>query len=170
MPSRAEFTPQRLCTDALLLGAALILSWLEILLPMPAIPGFKPGLCNIAVLLAVHRFSLADGAIISLSRIAVMSILFGSVTSFAFSLGGGILSLAVMGLTKPMHGRFSLAGISVLSAAAHNIGQTIAACLVFTSPAPLGMLWWLLLLALPTGLLTGIAAELTARRLNRGAR
>ena len=61
--------------------------------------------------------------------------------------------------------KMSLVGVSVLASAAHNLGQTGAACLVFGSLSPLGMLWWLFLLSAPTGLVTGIPAEIITRRL-----
>lgn len=163
-PSRADV--RRLTADGLMLAAALILSWLEAVLPLSApLPGFRLGLANIAVLLTAHLLGRSDALAVSLTRIFILSLLFGSAASFAFSLGGGLLALAVIVLTKPIYGRMSLIGISVLSAAAHNLGQVLAACGVFMSPAPIGMLWWLLLLSIPTGILTGLLSELLFRRL-----
>lgn len=157
---------RRLATDALLLAAALILAWLEAILPLGLpIFGFKLGLANIAVVLAVHLTSRRDALVVMLARVAVMSTLFGSVTSFAFSLAGGLFAFAVAAATKKIYGKISFVGVSILASAAHNVGQTLAACAVFVSPAPLGLLWWLLLLAIPTGALTGILAEIIYQRI-----
>ncbi len=147
---------------ALLLGAALILSYVEALVPLGA---FKIGLPNVAVLLICKLFSRRMGLLLSLARISLSTLLFGSVTAFAFSLGGGILAWILIALTLPFYGKISFIGISVLAAAAHNFGQTIAACFVFGSVAPLAMLWWLLLLAVPAGILTGMLAQIVCGRL-----
>ncbi|MBQ8509944.1 MAG: Gx transporter family protein [Clostridia bacterium] len=164
MPGKAK----RLALDAMLLGAALILSWLESMLPMP-LPGFRLGLGNIAIVLTARLVSRADGLAVLILRVAVTSLLFGSVTTFAFSLAGGLLAWGVTALLLPLYGRISLIGVSILAAGAHNLGQVFAACAMFASASPLAMLWWLLLLAVPAGALTGALAEVCVRRV-RGVR
>ena len=155
--TKRSFDTKRLTTDAVLLAAALIIARLEALLPaFLVMPGFKPGLANIATLLTVRLCGRRDGFALTLLRVTITSVLFGSVTSFLFSLCGGVLSFVVTA---------ALVGVSVLASAAHNLGQTGAACLVFGSMSPLGMLWWLFLLSVPTGLVTGIPAEIITRRL-----
>jgi heptaprenyl diphosphate synthase len=157
---------KRLTIDALLLSSALILSWLEAVLPFTIpLPGFKLGFANIATLLAVQLIGRADALYITLSRVFIISLLFGSVTGFIFSLAGGLLAFIMSAALRSTYGKISLIGISVAASAAHNIGQVLAACLVFTSISPLGMLWWLLLLSIPSGFLTGFAAEISLRRL-----
>lgn len=169
MPTRLQddkSPAKRLTVDALLLSAALILSWLETVLPFALpLPGFKPGFANIVTLLAIHLIGRRDALLIMLSRVLVMALLFGSVTSFVFSIGGGVFAFAVMAATKSCYGKLSLVGISVAASAAHNFGQLLAACAVFSSLSPLGMLWWLLLLSIPTGILTGMLAEISFRNL-----
>lgn len=154
-----------LSSYAMLLSAALILSYIEALLPPLGI--FKLGLANIAVTLAVYLRSRRCGFSVMLCRVAITSLLFGSVTSFIFSLCGGILAFLISAALVPLHkrGAISLIGVSILSAAAHNLGQVTAACAVFYSPAPLAMLWWLLLAAIPTGAFTGILSELIKSRI-----
>ena len=146
---------------ASLLSAALILSYVEAIVPLG---GFRIGLANIAVLIACHLLSRQMGLLIMAARVLISSILFGSVTTFVFSICGGLLAWCVMAVMLPFYGKFSLIGISVLSAAAHNLGQVLAACGVLASAAPLSMLWWLLLLAIPAGILTGLLAEVICRR------
>ena len=52
-------------------------------------------------------------------------------------------------------GRFSVYGVSMLGAAAHNIGQTAAAMVLMNSVYIGAYLPYLLLVAIVTGLLTG---------------
>ena len=55
------FDTKRLTTDAVLLAAALIIARLEALLPaFLVMPGFKPGLANIATLLTVRLCGRRD--------------------------------------------------------------------------------------------------------------
>ena len=156
--------PRRLATDAMLLSAALILSYLEAILPLQLpVFGFKLGLANIAIVLASYRAGRSDALVITLLRVFITSLLFGSVTSFCFSLAGGLLAWGTVALTKPLYGKISLVGVSVSAAAAHNLGQTLAACLLFTSIAPASFLGWLFLLSVPAGILTGLLGEAILR-------
>ncbi len=166
MASQVNRSAARTLTSyAMLLSAALILSYIEALLPSLGI--FKLGLANIAVTLAVYLRSRKCGFSVMVCRVAITSLLYGSVTSFVFSLCGGILAWGVSSVLVSLHkrGTISLIGVSILSAASHNLGQVLAACAVFTSPAPLAMLWWLLLAAIPTGAFTGILSELAKSRI-----
>ncbi len=149
----------RLSIDSALLGAALMLSMIEGIIPLAVIPlpGFKLGLANIAITVAAYRYSLKDAAIISFARILIVFLLFGGVTTVIFSVFGSILSLLTLALmkTKPLSEKFSFIGISVSSAAAHNIGQLTAASLV-VSPASLSYAPALIFAAIICGGLNGI--------------
>lgn len=126
---------RRLALDALLLAVALIFSYVEAIFPLTAfipLPSFKLGLANVVIMLAVWTASAADAAIISLLRILVMGLLFGNPVSIWFSLGGAIFSLLTLIILKKfLSEKFSFVGISVLSAASHNIGQVLFATAFF---------------------------------------
>ena len=114
----------------LLVALALILSYLESLLPFSfGVPGIKLGLPNLVVIFALYRMGVRNAAILSLLRVALASILFGSVMSFAYSAVGAALSLLVMWGMKTS-GRFGTAGVSVAGALAHNFGQILTAALL----------------------------------------
>lgn len=114
----------------MLIALALILSYLESLVPLSlAVPGVKMGLPNIVIVFALYSLSFKDAAIISLVRVVLVSILFGSVLSMAYSLAGAVLSLAVMLLLYKSKS-FGAAGVSVAGAVAHNAGQILAAMLL----------------------------------------
>ena len=77
------------------------------------------------------------------------------------SLAGGVACTAVMSLAAMMmrKGYLSLVSVSVLGAAAHNLVQLAVAGAIIGSAALLrGYFPLLLLLAVPTGVFTGLAA------------
>ncbi len=160
---------QRLCLNAMMLGLCLLLSYVEAILPLTAwipLPGFKLGLANILISLVFVILSPWDGALISVCRISIMSLLFGNVTGFLFSLGGGLLSyLGLWLFAKAGHRHFSMIGVSVGCAALHNIGQLLVASLLFGSEILMGYLPTLLLAALLFGTVTGILLQLILPRL-----
>lgn len=150
---------KRIALCGLLTATALVLSLVERMFPLQAVapvPGIKLGLANVVTLFALHRLGLRETAAIVLVRVTLSSIFMGSVTGFLFSLFGGLLSLVVMRLLLAGEGRwFSVAGLSVAGAAAHNIGQIAAAVLVLGTTDVIGYLPLLLIMALPLGLVTG---------------
>ena len=82
-----------------------------------------------------------------------------------FSLTGGILALLTMILAKKAS-LLSVYGVSVLGAAAHNLGQILAAMVLLRSVYVAAYLPWLLLAAIVTGLLTGAAGGGVLRALS----
>lgn len=154
---------KRVALCGLLTALALVLSLVERLFPLSAIipiPGIKLGLANVVTLFALVRLRKRDAAAILLVRVTLASVFMGSVTSFLFALFGGLLSLAVTAALLPLRGRwFSLVGISIAGAAAHNIGQIGAAMLVLRSVYVAAYLPLLLLSALVMGLVTGLVCR-----------
>ena len=118
-----------LASDALILTAVLILSYVESAVPVIGIPipGFKLGLCNIGITLCVFRNSPVHGFGVSLARILIMFLLFGNSASMLFSLLGSFLALAVLTAMYMKNPGFSFLGISVICALFHNLGQLMAA-------------------------------------------
>ena len=110
----------------LLTALALVLSYLESLVPPLWVPGVKLGLPNLAVVFALYRLGWKDACAISLVRVMLVALLFGNGVSMAYSLAGAALSLALMGLLKKSE-RFSSVGVSVAGGVAHNAGQILVA-------------------------------------------
>ena len=130
---------KRLVLLAMLTAVAMILSYVESLLPSVGIPGVKMGLANIAVIFALFRFGWKEAAALSLVRVVLVSLLFGSVGAMLYSLAGAVLSLAVMALLRRID-RFSTVGISVAGGVAHNAGQILMAMLILQTKQLLGYL------------------------------
>jgi len=118
--------PSKVAQYGLLTALALVLSYLESLLPPLGVPGVKLGLPNLAVVFALYRLGLRDACAISLVRVVLVALLFGNGAALAYSLAGAVLSLAVMGLLRKT-GKFSSVGVSVAGGVAHNAGQILVA-------------------------------------------
>lgn len=146
-------TARRMARYALLTALAMVLSWLESMIPVSAAaPGVKLGLTNLVVLFALYRMGLREAAVISLVRVGLVSITFGNAYSFAYSLAGAVLSLAVIALLRRT-GRFSILGVSIAGGVSHNLAQILVAM------AALGTarLAWYLPALLVSGTAAGVA-------------
>ena len=155
---------KRLVLLAMLTAVAMILSYVESLLPSVGIPGVKLGLANIAVIFALFRFGWKEAAVLSLVRVVLVSLLFGSVGAMLYSLAGAVLSLAVMALLRRID-RFSTVGVSVAGGVAHNAGQILMAMLILQTKQLLGYLPVLAVSGIAGGVLTGLTAALLIRRI-----
>ena len=155
---------KRLVLLAMLTAVAMILSYVESLLPSVGIPGVKMGLANIAVIFALFRFGWKEATALSLVRVVLVILLFGSVGAMLYSLAGAVLSLAVMALLRRID-RFSTVGISVAGGVAHNAGQILMAMLILQTKQLLGYLPVLAVSGIAGGVLTGLAAALLIRRI-----
>ncbi|MBO5898938.1 MAG: Gx transporter family protein [Clostridia bacterium] len=158
MPSSVKSYPvRRLTTDALLLCVALMLSYLEALLPIVPLPGVRLGLAQSVVTVAYFRLGRTDAAVISAARVALMALLFGSVTSLYFSACGALLSYLGLYLgDRLLRKRCSYIGLGVLCAALHNVGQCVAAATLFGGGLLLTYLPALLVVACAMGALGGV--------------
>ena len=151
---------------ALLTAAAMILSYVESLLPSPGVPGVKLGLANIAVIFALYRLGGREAAAVSLVRVGMVSLLFGSLGALFYSLAGAVLSLAVMALVRRTE-RFSAVGVSVAGGVSHNAGQILMAMLLLETRRLIWLLPVLVLSGLAGGILVGLTAALLIKRIPR---
>ena len=147
---------------SLCLAVALILSYVESLLPGLGVPGIKLGLPNIAVLFVLYRLGTGRAAAVSLTRVVLVSLLFGTFASFCYSLAGAGLSLGLMALLRRT-GRFSPAGVSVAGGVAHNLGQAAMAAVLLGT----GRILWYLPALLAGGVAAGLAVGLAGGLLLR---
>ncbi|HHW12612.1 MAG TPA: Gx transporter family protein [Firmicutes bacterium] len=126
------------------------------------IPGARIGLANVVTLVVLVTESQRMLWGVTGGRIVLAALLTGTLFSvpFALSVGGSIAALLVMGLFWRFLPRvFSLNGISVLGAVAHNCGQLFTLYLLVPGTRIFYLLPWALLLALPSGWLTGYLAQ-----------
>jgi heptaprenyl diphosphate synthase len=112
---------------ARLAAVALGLSILEAAIPSP-LPGVKPGLANIIVLIVLARYGWRTAAWVSLLRVVAGSLLMGSFLApgFFLSLVGALCSLAALAASMHLPRRwFGAVTHSVLAAFAHIAGQML---------------------------------------------
>ena len=162
----------RVAFGGLMLTLALILSYVESLIPLGAIvpiPGFKLGLANVVVMIIFVYSSPADACVVSFLRVLISSVLFGSVPALWFSFLGAAMSLAALAVMRAVKFRgMSWVGVSVVCAVSHNAGQLIAAATVLGGG--LSVAWyfpWLLVMAVICGTVTGGVVCVTDKKLQR---
>jgi len=150
---------KRMVQSAVLVSLALALSYAERFIPLHLViplPGVKLGLANVVTLIALYLMGTTNAFVILVLRCVLGSVFGGGITGLLFSLTGGVLSMTVMAFSKNA-AFLSVYGVSILGAAAHNIGQILAAMVLMNS-VYIGMyLAYLLIVALFTGFATGAA-------------
>lgn len=151
---------KKITLNGLLISLALVLSFMERFIPLNMIvplPGVKLGLANIVTMFALFYLGIPSAVTITALRCILASLLFGGMSSLFYSLAGAFLALVVMTLLKFGYPKvFSLIGISMGGAAAHNIGQILMAGLMMRNTAVFAYLPILLFTGIITGLLTAI--------------
>ena len=118
------------------------------------LPGIKLGLANIVTLMALFFLGEKSAFTILVLRCLLGSLFGGGISGLAFSMTGGLLSMTVMCIFKRCR-LISIYGVSILGAAAHNIGQILVAVLLMGSVYVIGYLPYLLLVSVFTGMATG---------------
>ena len=142
---------------AILVSMALVLSYIEHLIPLQMViplPGVKLGLANIVTLMALFFLGTESAFTILILRCILGAIFGGGISGLAFSVVGGIFAMTTMCIFKN-YNRISVYGVSVLGAAAHNIGQILVAVFLMDSGYVIGYLPYLLVVSVFTGLATG---------------
>jgi len=112
---------------ARLAAAAVGLSLIDAAIPMP-LPGVKPGLANIVILLVLARYGWKTAAWVSLLRVFAGALLLGQFLApgFFLSLVGTLSSLALLSAAQYLPTRwFGLVSWSLLASFAHIAGQLL---------------------------------------------
>ncbi len=154
----------RVAQYGLLTALALVLSWVESLLPPLGVPGVKLGLPNLAIVFALYRLGFREACVISLARVVLVTLLFGNGAALAYSIAGAALSLSLMGLLKKT-GKFSSVGVSVAGGVAHNAGQILVAMALLETSR---LAWYLPVLWISgtvAGVLVGIVSGALVKRI-----
>ena len=145
------------------LALALILSYVELFLPLPvAIPGVKVGLANLAVVILLYREGVRGAGMVSVLRVLLSSLLFGTGVSLAYSMAGAVLNLAVMAAARRFM-KASVLGVSILGGVFHNIGQLAAAMMIVSNTKLAVYLPVLLIAGMVTGAVIGVVSGAVLR-------
>ena len=150
---------RRLARVSLLCACALVLSYLETMIPLPvAVPGIKLGLANVAVVIALYTLDAKSAGAVALVKVFASGFLFGSPMMLVYSLGGTVLAFIGMVALAAVPG-VGLVPVSMLAAVLHNVGQLGVAAMALQTPAVFINLGVLGVAACVTGGITGAVAE-----------
>lgn len=153
-------------TLAMLVATAMILSFVESQIPpIVPIPGVKLGLANIATLFALYKLGIPDAFTVSVIRVSLSALLFGSVSSFAYAISGAILSLGVMIALKHLK-IFATFTVSIAGAVAHNIAQIGVAMLILQTEVVIYYLPALFISGIATGAVIGLIGAVLLKKLD----
>ena len=154
---------------SILVSIGLGLSVLESSIPLPiAMPGARLGLSNMVVLVTIVVFGFKDGLKVSALKSIVLMLVTGSVSSFMYSISGAIVSCIMMYIAyKYMSKIFSLIGVSIIGAVAHNFAQVSVASLVMKNLRIYSYLPFLMLIGLFTGYFVGLASIYIVKNLKK---
>ena len=157
---------KKLTQLALTVSFALILSFVESRIPaFVAIPGVKVGLANIAVIFTLYKFGFREAIAVSLVRVLLVSMLFGSPVSLIYSISGAVLSFATMLLLKQLTPLKEVA-VSVSGGVMHNVGQIAAASFMLSTNVVTYYLPFLILSGTIAGIVVGVVAALLIKRID----
>jgi len=173
-----RFTTRKPTIMAALTAAALIVFIIEAQVPLPIpVPGAKLGLANAITLFAffykgpkergADALTTANVFMILICRIILGAVFTGRFVAFLFSLSGGLLGFAAQAITKRFVTDRQIWACGAVGAVSHNVGQILAAMLVTGTPAIAAYLPILVIAGVATGVITGLAAQLTLSRIAR---
>ncbi len=147
-------------------AAGLILGYIETIFILPVnIPGFRIGLANIVSVLSLYMLGGYYASFIVILRVVTGSVLFGTPVSFAYSICGAVLSLAVMTLLRRTG--LSVYGVSVAGAVSHNIAQILVALVFVRNVYILSYIPVLIIIGVLSGLIVGLVSDIIYKRLRK---
>lgn len=163
-----KMTVKKMAALAMFSVIALTIFMLESMIgPIVPIPGIKLGLANIVTLLVLALYGPKEALFVLIIRILLGSMFGGQMISFFYSLTGGLLCWLIMSLINAFfHGKL-LTLTSMCGAAAHNVGQILAAIVITQSISVVAYLPVLMVSAMITGCFTGLAAQAVSGRLQK---
>jgi len=154
---------------SILISQALVLHVIERAIPVPVpVPGVKLGLANIISLITIILFGYKEAIVVVTIRTLLGSLFGGGLSSFMYSLAGGLLSTSVMALMYLKYkNMFSIPTISTVGAVFHNIGQIGVASIVISNIHLFYYLPVLLVSGVITGIIIGFTVQFTVGPVKR---
>jgi len=146
---------------SLIVAQALVLHVIEGMIPVPiGIPGAKLGLANIFTIISLYILGFKSTVVVVVMRVALATMFGGTLSSFLFSLSGGLLSLLSMTFIKNLlKDKVSIIGVSGAGAVSHNIGQLLVASYIVRNWTVMMYLPVLTFIGIGTGIFIGITAN-----------
>lgn len=162
---------KRICRDALMTAAALLMFMIENLFPplLSFAPGAKIGLSNVVTLITLVIIGVPDAFAVLVARCVIGSLVTGNPFAIVYSLPAGLVSLGLQtALYLTVFPRISLMAVSLSGAIAHNVVQLAVASLI-AGVNMFTLLPLMLAASVIAGLAVGFIAWLTVRFLPKSA-
>ena len=152
----------------LLLTFAVAAGYFERLIPpaIPAVPGIKLGLPNIAVIILMYIKDYKTAFILNIVRVILSGFLFTGIWGVVYGLSGALLSFIVMAGLKQSK-LFGTVGISAAGGVFHNLGQICVAALLVNNIKLFYYFPVLIIFGTITGIIVGYLSGLIINRLNK---
>ncbi len=151
---------------SLLLAIALIVNYLESLVPLPLpVPGVKLGLANCIGLVVLCLYKEKDYIIFNFLKLFLVALLrtgFGSSLLIGFS---GMLFATISTLIVYKLGKVSIYGLSVVGATFHALGQILMVMFLYSNFYMFNYLAILEVTSIISGVITAFVASITLQRL-----
>lgn len=162
--SKREKT-RKLVNLAVFLALGVIFNILEnYIVFIPSLPGVKLGLANSIGLILLALYGPLEFLGIGLLRVLLSGVFSGFGTSFLLSLSGFLISSAFV-LLAYLFNKFSLYGLSIISAVMHGTGQVLVIAWIYENILMLNYLVIMIASGLVTGLLIAWLAKTVILRL-----
>lgn len=164
---KKRHSASKITTAAVFAAAALILSYIEFLIPFNlGVPGVKLGLANLIIIIALYEMGFGWAAVIDLVRVLMAGLLFTGVFAMFYSLAGAFFSLLIMQLLKRT-GRFSMIGVSMAGGVAHNFAQLLVAAFIVETAQMFLYFPVLIFSGIVSGIAIGIVSLILDQRLSK---
>ncbi len=149
---------------AMLTAMTVVISILEGFIPL-VIPDIKLGLANIIILIMLYEFKPYEAFLVDMVRVLIVALIKGTIASpiFFLSLFGMLASFCIMLLFSRFKG-FSIVIVSILGAVFHMAGQILSLMVLIDINEVVVAIPALSLIAIGSGLITGIAARVYLKR------
>lgn len=154
---------------SLLVSIGLALSIIESMMPVPFVaPGAKLGLSNMVILITLVLFGFKEALTVGILKSIIFTLAVGSVSNLFYSLSGSLLSCLTMYVVyKNFSKVFSLIGVSIFGAIAHNFAQVSVASIMMNNIRIFSYLPILLLTSLFTGYFVGLTSIFITKNLKK---
>lgn len=151
---------------ALLLSIALIVNYLESLVPLPIpLPGVKIGLANCIGLMVLFCFSKKDFVYFNILKVLMVALLrTGFGTAFFISSIGTFLS-TIATLLIYRFTRASIYGLSIIGALFHSLGQVLMVMLLYSNVYMINYLPLLEVISIISGCLTAFISAMLLEKM-----
>ena len=150
---------------SLLTVFALSLNFLESLIPLGSmIPGVKIGISNIVILSVVYIYSAKEGVMCAFLKSVLITFLGGNLSSFLYSISGGVLSSMGMGILKKVKS-LSPVGVSMAGSFLHITAQITVAFFTLGSYTVFYYYPYLLSFGIISGMVNGYLVKLLLEKL-----